>query len=258
MCGHDLCVWTRPLCVNTTSVCGHDLCVWTRPLCVHRQQKSSYTHSCLRMLNVQFVQLMSSSDNNIVWCASCTAGVLLFVAHSPDNSFMGFVVEQHLLQSKAASVQRKNQAVVYGKALYMWQVATPRPSLVTSNIPPSAHYFPVTSHVIFDSCLPLSLSMSVSGGLTRLKYARLITAKLLEGYEKLKIVENIDYLDCDGIWDIQCVTDSAHSSTSSSNTNFSSPSFLCYILFTYQICHLNKAVLIFTCFFIPFWQTLII
>lgn len=52
--------------------------------------------------------------------------VQLFVfscpAHSPDNSFMGFVVEQHLKQTKNTDIKRKNQAVVYGKALYMWQV----------------------------------------------------------------------------------------------------------------------------------------
>ncbi|KAI0216419.1 Alpha-1,6-mannosylglycoprotein 6-beta-N-acetylglucosaminyltransferase A [Lamellibrachia satsuma] len=41
--------------------------------------------------------------------------------HSPDNSFMGFVVEQHLKQTKNTDIKRKNQAVVYGKALYMWQ-----------------------------------------------------------------------------------------------------------------------------------------
>ena len=45
-----------------------------------------------------------------------------FSAHTPDNSFMGFVVEQHLKGTSNATVRRKNQAVVYGKALYMWQV----------------------------------------------------------------------------------------------------------------------------------------
>lgn len=39
--------------------------------------------------------------------------------HSPDNSFMGFVVEQHLKQNET-QVSKKQQAVVYGKSQYMW------------------------------------------------------------------------------------------------------------------------------------------
>ncbi|KAK3083190.1 hypothetical protein FSP39_016376 [Pinctada imbricata] len=41
--------------------------------------------------------------------------------HSPDNSFMGFVVERHLNTSKSKNIERKNIAVVYGKNEYMWQ-----------------------------------------------------------------------------------------------------------------------------------------
>ena len=51
--------------------------------------------------------------------------MLLFAisAHSPDNSFMGFVVEEHLNESESlAAMEKKDQAVVYGKAEYMWQV----------------------------------------------------------------------------------------------------------------------------------------
>ena len=44
-------------------------------------------------------------------------------AHSPDNSFMGFVVEQHLNDTLAEEIQRTNIAVVYGKNDYMWQVS---------------------------------------------------------------------------------------------------------------------------------------
>ena len=54
----------------------------------------------------------------------------LFVAHSPDNSFMGFVVERHVptptaSTSNVSSIDavKKNQAVVYGKAEYMWSVS---------------------------------------------------------------------------------------------------------------------------------------
>lgn len=41
--------------------------------------------------------------------------------HSPDNSFMGFVVEQHLNDTLAEEIQRSDMAVVYGKNDYMWQ-----------------------------------------------------------------------------------------------------------------------------------------
>ncbi len=48
----------------------------------------------------------------------------LFAAHSPDNSFMGFVVESHINDTaETRSIVRKNQALVYGKAEYMWQVS---------------------------------------------------------------------------------------------------------------------------------------
>jgi len=55
-------------------------------------------------------------------------------AHSPDNSFMGFVVERHVgtqtLNASSSSVVKKNQAVVYGKAEYMWSVSH---SLISSH-----------------------------------------------------------------------------------------------------------------------------
>lgn len=41
--------------------------------------------------------------------------------HSPDNSFMGFVVEQHLNDSNVKNIARKDQALVYGKNEYMWE-----------------------------------------------------------------------------------------------------------------------------------------
>lgn len=43
---------------------------------------------------------------------------------------MGFVVENHINDSNVNDVPRKNQAVVYGKAQYMWQVGTAYPSPV--------------------------------------------------------------------------------------------------------------------------------
>jgi alpha-1,3(6)-mannosylglycoprotein beta-1,6-N-acetyl-glucosaminyltransferase len=42
--------------------------------------------------------------------------------HSPDNSFMGFVVENHINDTaEIKNIVRKDQALVYGKAEYMWQ-----------------------------------------------------------------------------------------------------------------------------------------
>lgn len=40
--------------------------------------------------------------------------------HSPDNSFMGFVVEQFLNSTELTTLKKKNQAVVYGKSKFMW------------------------------------------------------------------------------------------------------------------------------------------
>ncbi|KAK7507475.1 hypothetical protein BaRGS_00001410 [Batillaria attramentaria] len=41
--------------------------------------------------------------------------------HSPDNSFMGFVVEHHLNESIPEDHKRKDIALVYGKNEYMWE-----------------------------------------------------------------------------------------------------------------------------------------
>lgn len=43
-------------------------------------------------------------------------------AHSPDNTFLGFVVENHI--SPAEELKKKNIALVYGKHVNMWQVRT--------------------------------------------------------------------------------------------------------------------------------------
>jgi alpha-1,3(6)-mannosylglycoprotein beta-1,6-N-acetyl-glucosaminyltransferase len=41
------------------------------------------------------------------------------VAHSPDNSFLGFVVDHEVNIENMA--QKKNQSLVYGKELDMWK-----------------------------------------------------------------------------------------------------------------------------------------
>lgn len=49
-------------------------------------------------------------------------------AHTPDNSFMGFVSEE-LNDTEKRSIQQNkvnNMAVVYGKEASMWKVLTPR------------------------------------------------------------------------------------------------------------------------------------
>lgn len=54
--------------------------------------------------------------------------LLLFVAHTPDNSFLGFVVEQHLNASDIKhidDIKRQNQSLVYGKVDNFWKVNVP-------------------------------------------------------------------------------------------------------------------------------------
>lgn len=45
----------------------------------------------------------------------------LFIAHSPDNSFLGFIVENHLKPGEVLE-KKKRIALVYGKHISMWQV----------------------------------------------------------------------------------------------------------------------------------------
>lgn len=49
-------------------------------------------------------------------------------AHTPDNSFLGFVVEQHLNASDIKhidDIKRQNQSLVYGKVDNFWKVNVP-------------------------------------------------------------------------------------------------------------------------------------
>lgn len=41
-------------------------------------------------------------------------------AHTPDNSFLGFVVGSN--KKNTTAIRKKNIGLVYGKELYMWQV----------------------------------------------------------------------------------------------------------------------------------------
>ena len=44
-----------------------------------------------------------------------------FLAHSPDNTFLGFVVGSRLPKNVTAP-RKKKAALVYGKHYYMWKV----------------------------------------------------------------------------------------------------------------------------------------
>lgn len=49
-----------------------------------------------------------------------------FAAHTPDNSFLGFVVEQYLNSSDIKHfnvIKRQNQSLVYGKVDNFWKVS---------------------------------------------------------------------------------------------------------------------------------------
>lgn len=56
---------------------------------------------------------------------------LSLAAHTPDNSFMGFVAEE-LNETERLNIQRNkvgNMAVVYGKEASMWKVSVAQNSL---------------------------------------------------------------------------------------------------------------------------------
>lgn len=62
-------------------------------------------------------------------CARCSHHHNVFsrlsAAHTPDNSFLGFVVEQHLNASDIKhidDIKRQNQSLVYGKVDNFWKV----------------------------------------------------------------------------------------------------------------------------------------
>ena len=44
----------------------------------------------------------------------------MYTAHTPDNSFLGFVVEKHNVSHTVPS-HYANKSLVYGKELYMWK-----------------------------------------------------------------------------------------------------------------------------------------
>ena len=47
---------------------------------------------------------------------------IYFSAHTPDNTFLGFVIES--IDNLNASIPKQNKAVVYGKRDVFWKVST--------------------------------------------------------------------------------------------------------------------------------------
>lgn len=60
--------------------------------------------------------------------------LLSLLAHTPDNSFLGFVVGSN--RNMTTPPAKKNIGLVYGKELYMWQVR----GLVVKTIDSHTHY----------------------------------------------------------------------------------------------------------------------
>lgn len=73
------------------------------------------------------LRAFNSTTIHIV-CLLLFTSVLLAAAHTPDNSFLGFVVEQHLNASDIRhidDIKRQNQSLVYGKVDNFWKVPSP-------------------------------------------------------------------------------------------------------------------------------------
>ncbi|KAG7241069.1 hypothetical protein INR49_026100 [Caranx melampygus] len=74
----------------------------------------------------------------------CPCGWMLIPhgTHTPDNSFLGFVVEQHLNASDIRhidDIKRQNQSLVYGKVDNFWKPVSPPPlMLIPQPSPPPA------------------------------------------------------------------------------------------------------------------------
>lgn len=75
-----------------------------------------HMHSSLDLRSISF------QFNHLLYCQLLC---LSLAAHTPDNSFMGFVAEE-LNETERLNIQRNkvnNMAVVYGKEASMWKVS---------------------------------------------------------------------------------------------------------------------------------------
>lgn len=59
-----------------------------------------------------------SEELSQTFCVS----VVIYLAHTPDNSFLGFVVGSR--ERNLSSLTKRNISLIYGKELYMWKVNT--------------------------------------------------------------------------------------------------------------------------------------
>ena len=93
---------------------------------------------------------------------------------------MGFVVENHLNESSVVGVKKKNQALVYGKAEYMWQVGEQGPGVGVTK-PLSSIVLICRFFIIFKTLVTYWISLSYLSGV--------ITAELWWHLSNLKAIQ---------------------------------------------------------------------
>lgn len=127
---YDLCwtlrlKWTHlaKLCTRGKIVWGIFVVAWV----VHKLRKRLQVICHISNKEVTFFNHLNSLwpfKSSDIW-VFCVCMRLCFAAHTPDNSFLGFVVEQHLNASDIKhidDIKRQNQSLVYGKVDNFWKV----------------------------------------------------------------------------------------------------------------------------------------
>ncbi len=90
----------------------------------------SYIGKKARFINITHINFSCSC-----WWARLIGCCVYPAAHTPDNSFLGFVVEQHLNASDVKhidDIKRQNQSLVYGKVDNFWKVSSARNQSLTT------------------------------------------------------------------------------------------------------------------------------
>lgn len=115
-----LAAWTWSQCSSTPcSVC----CFFSNCISYNSQKNNPKNYSKLKLIYKCWITQKSKFHVFVsLWIHVLS---LLCVAHTPDNTFLGFVV-QHQLSSQETeqlkSTTRQNQALVYGKHAKFWEV----------------------------------------------------------------------------------------------------------------------------------------
>lgn len=93
---------------------------------MNKTSHPSYTTTVLSLPNKKIYLGIYNIGKLLPKCTFVSEADTFYIvaAHSPDNSFMGFVVEHHLNDTVSEDQERKNIALVYGKNEYMWEVST--------------------------------------------------------------------------------------------------------------------------------------